>query len=69
MNHISHWPVIQKIAPWIVGVTVVFFGIFLIGLAVVHQTLLGAGTAVAVVLIGMAVVFRWSLRSDKSNGI
>ncbi len=42
MKQISRWPVVQQIAPWIAGVITVFFGIFLVGLAVTHQTMLGA---------------------------
>ncbi|MGC2614014.1 MAG: hypothetical protein WA354_08305 [Terracidiphilus sp.] len=67
MKQISRWPVVQQIAPWIAGVITVFFGIFLVGLAVTHQTMLGAGIAVAVVLIGVFTVFRWFLKSDKAN--
>jgi serpin B len=39
----------QRIAPWIVGVIIVFLGVFLIGFAVEHQSLFGAGTTIAVV--------------------
>ncbi|MGC1422773.1 MAG: hypothetical protein WA815_10535 [Terracidiphilus sp.] len=67
MKQISRWPVVQQIAPWIAGVITVFFGIFLVGLAVTHQTMLGGGIAIAVVLIGGFTVFRWFLRSDKAN--
>ena len=42
MKQISRWPVVQQIAPWIAGVITVFFGIFLVGLAVTHQTMLGS---------------------------
>ena len=64
MKQIFDQSVMQIITPWIVGVTIVFLGIFLIGIAVEHRTLLGAGAAIAVLLIGVLTVFRWFLKSD-----
>ncbi len=67
MKQTSGWPVMQQIAPWIAGVITVFFGIFLVGLAVAHQSELGAGIAIVVVLVGVFTAFRWFLRSDKAG--
>jgi Flp pilus assembly protein TadB len=44
----------------------VFFGVFLVGTAVEHRTWLGAGAAIAVLLIGVMTVFRWFLKSDNT---
>jgi hypothetical protein len=67
MKQISDRSVTQNITPWIVGVTLVFLGIFLIGIAVQHQTRIGAGVAITVVLIGVLTVFRWFLKSDDTT--
>jgi hypothetical protein len=67
MEQISDRSVMRKITPWIIGVTIVFLGMFMVGIAVVHQTRLGAGVAIAVVLIGVLTVFRWFLKSDNTT--
>jgi hypothetical protein len=53
----------QKISPWIIGVTVVFLGMFLVGLAVDHRNWLGYCAAASVLLVGILIVWRWFLRS------
>lgn len=67
MKQTAGWPIMQQVAPWIVGVLTVFFGIFLVGLAVTLQTKIGAGIAIAVVLVGVFMVFRWFLKPDKAS--
>lgn len=54
----------HKISPWIVGVTVVFLGMFFVGLAVDHRSWLGYCAAAFVLLTGILIVWRWFLRSD-----
>jgi len=54
----------QKITPWIIGVTTVFLGIFLIGLAVDHRTWIGYCAAACIVLTGMLIVGKWFLKSE-----
>ena len=66
MEQISGRSVMRRITPWIVGVTMVFLGIFLTGIAVEHQSRLGAGAAIAVLVIGVLTVFRWFLKSDNT---
>ena len=58
MKRISGGPVMRKITPWIVGVTIVCIGIFFVGIAEEHRTWLGAGAAFAVLLIGVLTVFK-----------
>jgi hypothetical protein len=53
----------QKIGPWIVGVLIVFLGMFLVGLAVDHRNWLGYCVAACVLLSGILIVWRWFLRS------
>jgi hypothetical protein len=54
----------RKISPWIIGVTTVFLGIFLIGLAVDNRTWLGYCAAACVVLTGVVIVGKWFLKSE-----
>jgi hypothetical protein len=55
---------VQKITPWMIGVTVVFLGMFLVGLAVEHRNWLGYCAAACVLLAGILIVWRWSLKSE-----
>jgi len=64
MKVILTLPEAQKITSWIIGVTTVFLGIFLIGLAIDHRTMLGYCAAACVVLTGMLIVVKWFLKSE-----
>ena len=64
MNAILTVSEAQKITPWVIGVTTVFLGIFLIGLAVDHRSLPGYCAAACVVFTGVVIVARWFLKPE-----